>query len=143
MTLEDAIAHAKAAAMENRYRTKHALFHNNDIDEINACTECAEEHEQLAIWLAELKRYKELKEKGRLIELPCAAGDVLYDSNKEFVVREISFWEDDCDLYALNIKIEDWKENFEIIAPEDIGETVFLTKEGAEAKLKELRGEQK
>lgn len=143
MTLEDAIAHAKAAAMENRYRTKHALFHNNDIDEINACTECAEEHEQLAIWLAELKRYKELKEKGRLIELPCAAGDVLYDSNKEFVVREISFCEDDCDLYALNIKIEDWKENFEIIAPEDIGETVFLTKEEAEAKLKELRGEQK
>ena len=137
MTLEDAIAHAKAVARENRYRTKHVLFHNNDIDEINACIECAEEHEKLEKRHEELKRYKELKENGRLIELPCDVGDILYDLNKEFVVREISFWKDDCDLYALNIKIEDWKEDFEIIALEDIGETVFLTKEEAEAKLKE------
>ena len=60
MTLEDAIAHAKAVARENRYRTKHVLFHNNDIDEINSCIECAEEHEQLAEWLEELKMYKSL-----------------------------------------------------------------------------------
>lgn len=134
MTLEDAIAHAREVARENRYRTKHALFHNNDIDEINACTECAEEHEQLAIWLAELKRYKELKEKGRLIELPCAVGDTVYDiAGKEIrkqIIDGIEYTADGFFIYAYE---DEWLGRF--------GNLVFLTKEEAEAKLKEA-GEQ-
>ena len=147
MTLEDAIAHAKAVARENRYRTKHFLFHGNDIDEINACTECAEEHEQLAIWLAELKRYKELKEKGRLIELPCAVGDTVYEVQEirkriqEYTVISIRY--SHCSI-LIGWEIKDGKgiysnlNGFEVSA---IGKTVFLTKEEAELKLAELRGE--
>lgn len=135
MTLEDAIKHAKEVARENRYRIKHVLFHNNDIDEINACIECAEEHEQLAIWLAELKRYKELKENGRLIELPCVVGDTVYDiAGKEIrkqIVDGVEYTKDGFFIYANE---DEWIGMF--------GDLVFLTKEEAEAKLKELRGEQ-
>lgn len=90
--------------------------------------------------IKKLAHYEDIEEQGRMIELPCAVGDILYGSNEEFVIKEISYWEDDCDLYSLNIKIEDWKENFEIIDPEDIGKTVFRTKEEAEAKLAEMEG---
>ena len=61
------------------------------------CDKCVDESKQLAEWLEELKHYKQLEETGRLKKLPCAVGDILYDLNKEFVVREISLWEDDCD----------------------------------------------
>ena len=50
MTIDEAIAHCK---------------------EKSNCSECGKEHEQLAVWLAELQRYKNLKEQGRLIEMPC------------------------------------------------------------------------
>lgn len=58
MTIDEAILHAKESARENRYRATHRSFHKNDKDEINACIRCAEEHEQLAEWLAELKFLK-------------------------------------------------------------------------------------
>ena len=34
------------------------------------CTQCGEEHRQLAEWLKELQKYKDLEEQGRLIVLP-------------------------------------------------------------------------
>ena len=139
LTIEQAISHAIEVAEKNKANCERntIVIPNRWISD----AQCAEEHEQLAEWLEELKHHKQLEETGRLKKLPCAVGDILYDLNKEFVVREISLWEDDCDLYALNIKIEDWKENFEMITSEDIGETVFLTKEEAEAKLAEMEGE--
>lgn len=134
MTLEDAIKHAKEVARENRYRIKHVLFHNNDIDEINACTEYAEEHEQLAIWLAELKRYKELKENGRLIELPCAVGDTVHDiAGKEARKQIVDGIEYTADGFFIYANEDEWLGR--------LGDLVFLTKEEAEAKLKEA-GEQ-
>lgn len=134
MTLEDAIKHAKEVARENRCRIKHVLFHNNDIDEINACTECAEEHEQLAIWLAELKRYKELKENGRLIELPCAVGDTVHDiAGKEARKQIVDGIEYTADGFFIYANEDEWLGR--------LGDLVFLTKEEAEAKLKEA-GEQ-
>lgn len=143
MTLEDAIKHAKEVARENRYRIKHVLFHNNDIDEINACIECAEEHEQLAIWLAELKRYKELKENGRLIELPCAVGDTVYclaqcairgELTDNFFINEIQISSFEFDR-QLTLTI------YDLDGIDYTLDDIFLTKEEAEAKLKEA-GEQ-
>ena len=59
MTIDEAIKHAREKAEENR---KDACFtsvpwHAKD------CEKCAEEHEQLARWLEELKQYREFKEK--------------------------------------------------------------------------------
>lgn len=59
MTIDEAIAHAREVARVNRLRVKHPAIHRNDKDEIEACILCAEEHEQLAEWLEELKDYRD------------------------------------------------------------------------------------
>ena len=58
MTLDEAIEHAKEKAKE---LYDEAMFvHANPNDEkLDACIECASEHEQLADWLTELKARRE------------------------------------------------------------------------------------
>lgn len=72
------------------------------------------------------KKCKSLEEQGRLIELPCKVGDDIY--------------------YILGIPNETPctidKCVFELSDINDIGKTLFLTKSEAEARLKELRGEE-
>ena len=41
----------------------------------------AEKNKQLADWLEELKRYRDLEEQGRLLVLPCKVGDTVYENN--------------------------------------------------------------
>ena len=55
MTLDEAIAHAREVAEEQRKACDLAWVWDNP-DNIK---KCAEEHEQLAEWLEELKRYRE------------------------------------------------------------------------------------
>jgi len=81
-----------------------------------------------------LGRLEELEEQGRLLELPCAVGtrmwSVFPDEILEVQVEKIEYGQDEvfvcyeADFYG-----------------EKVGDTVFLTKEEAEAKLKELKGE--
>ena len=70
LTLKEAISHAKEVAEEN-YRQGMLCHANPNDEELDKCIECGKEHEQLAGWLEELQRYKDLEEQGRLIELPC------------------------------------------------------------------------
>lgn len=55
MTLDEAIAQERAKAQEQRY---YANFENNTLMH-QSCVRCAEEHEQLAEWLEELKAYQQ------------------------------------------------------------------------------------
>ena len=145
LTLEDAITHAKEVAERNRKQYKNCPSDRTDISH-QTCEECAEEHEQLATWLAELKRYKDLAEQGRLIELPCAVGDIVYVKiieygdvqYKEAHVRDFTHYISCGFCIVVTSKHFD-KMN---IPFSEFGKTVFLTKEEAEAKLKKLRGEQ-
>ena len=76
--------------------------------------------------LKELQYYKDLEEQGRLIELPCKVGTPIYHiaweydklNDKAYFIGEDTFCIDD---------LAGW------------GEYQFLTKEEAEAKLKELK----
>ena len=137
LTIDKAIAHAKEVARENKYRAEHKLFHRNDKDEISACLQCAEEHEQLAEWLKELQHYKDLEEQGRLIELPCKIGDTVWD---------IKWWDDTTETRVIDgktyfrrvMKHKVTKSKFKLFDYENFGKTVFLTKEEAEAALKEV-----
>ena len=63
MTLDEAIKHCEEKAEELR---EQPFKEKMDIEEVADCEECAEEHEQLAEWLKELKAYKEAS-KGDLI----------------------------------------------------------------------------
>lgn len=56
MTIDEAIKHAEEVMVENLGKTKGR--NASDPIAIN-CSECAEEHRQLAEWLKELKRYRE------------------------------------------------------------------------------------
>lgn len=63
MTLDEAIAHAREVAERNRRAINFESEDSVDDDIKTNCLNCAEEHEQLAEWLEELKRYRELEAK--------------------------------------------------------------------------------
>ena len=61
MTLDDAIEHAIEVAKEQKLRSGICTTNDNECDKFSSCIKCAEEHEQLAEWLEELKMYKSLE----------------------------------------------------------------------------------
>lgn len=74
-----------------------------------------------------LAYYEDLEEQGRLIKLPCKVGDTVYHVVQGRIV-EVS----NVDLFFLLLSVVENRFN----------NSVFLTKSEAEAKLKELRGEE-
>lgn len=82
------------------------------------------EHKQVAEYLRKLKDYEDLEEQGRLLKLPCKIGDDVY-----YILGIPN--ETPCTIDKCTFKLSDINK---------IGKTLFLTREEAEAKLKELRG---
>lgn len=82
-----------------------------------------------------LKEYEDLEEQGRLIKLPCKVGDTVYVIvGKNISVQKIQRATIDSEM---KIEFCTKRRGFALF---NIGKTVFLTKSEAEAKLKELRG---
>lgn len=153
LTLEDAIAHAKEVAEKN-YRGADFESIDSVDDDIKAnCVKCAEEHEQLAEWLEELKFYKDAEEQGLLLRLPCKIGDIVWelclcdDGNYKIfpmIVKTISKYgalrQVKKDITIWNIYAEsDYTYMYKSFA--DFGKTVFSTKEEAEKKLEEMKND--
>lgn len=86
-----------------------------------------------------LAHYEDMAEAGRLIELPCAVGDTVYVVDTHCAGDNTNCNHDcnNCDLYINGV----YETLFDIDHANTVGEWVFLTKEEAEAKLKELEGE--
>lgn len=84
-------------------------------------------------WLKELQKYKDLEEQGRLIELPCAKGTTVYLVYK--------YDDEILKLFSNEPKYYIIKTTFKEFLFSSFGDTVFLTKAEAEAKLAELKGE--
>lgn len=125
LTLEDAIAHAKEVAEKN-YRGADFESIDSVNDDIKAnCIKCAEEHEQLAEWLEELKSYKDAEEQGFLVRLPCKVGTEVYYILG--IPNKMPCTIDKC--------------VFELSDVHKIGESLFLTREEAEKKLEEMKKE--
>ena len=59
MTIDEAIAHAREVASEQKRRSGICVQNNSECDKFSACLKCSEEHEQLAEWLEELKAIKD------------------------------------------------------------------------------------
>lgn len=163
LTLEEAIYRARGVAKKQRWNSKYtkASLMNEELNKRHKsdCIKDAEEHEQLAEWLEELKsyrdigtlkelkelkengaftglelaklvimqkelkKYKDLEEQGLLVRLPCKVGTEVY--------------------YILGIPnktpcVID-KCAFELSDIDKIGESLFLTREEAENKLKEMK----
>ena len=58
MSIDEAIAHAREVASEQKRRSGICVQNNSECDKFSACLKCSEEHEQLAEWLEELKSYR-------------------------------------------------------------------------------------
>lgn len=134
LTLEDAISHVKEVAEKN-YRGADFESIDSVDDDIKAnCIKCAEEHEQLAEWLEELKSYKDLDEQGLLVRLPCKVGDSVFiivgkDISKQGI-RKIEISDN-----SIIFKTNRQKRIFNVA---EFGKTVFLAREDAEKKLEEF-----
>ena len=88
--------------------------------------------------LEKLGKYEDLEEQGGLLKLPCKVGDTLYrlvpNLYREYVEIKIAqFVISKSGIYFITNRGVHWNVN-------RIGKTVFLTREEAEARLKELRG---
>lgn len=96
-----------------------------------------------------LKDYEDAEEQGLLLRLPCKVGDTLYRVNKGakepvIMMRVIQLYIKQIhkDRTVMRIDaINDTDMGESCYLPCDIGERIFLTREEAEAKLKEMEGE--
>lgn len=149
LTLNEAIKHAKEVADMNYNDAE--KFDSNDSAEnyIKAnCMKCAEEHEQLAKWLEELKSYKNLEEQGLLVRLPVSIGtkvymiasmfDCVYDYDNCKATQKWKCEEDiQCEYERESYYVKEIK--FISIMKDSIGKSIFLTREEAEKKLEEMQ----
>lgn len=107
---------------------------------------CEPDCEEIDAVYRKLKDYEDAEEQGLLLLLPCKVGDILYFAHHDRVISS----------EVLSAKYHAEAENHGVFIRErltidvegvsaeidfcDIGKTVFLTREEAEAKLKEMEG---
>ena len=84
MSIDEAIAHAREVASEQKRRSGICVQNNSECDKFSACLKCSEEHEQLAEWLEDYKRIKMLIqiEEALKNEYNKAIDDLLEDANE-------------------------------------------------------------
>ena len=91
-----------------------------------------------------LRELAQAKKKGRLVVLPCDVGDKLYDVTlgevREKIVISLSMLLSKS-VNHLVIHAENFRNAVTSYELQDIGKTVFLTREAAEAALDAMRGE--
>lgn len=157
LILEEAIIHAKEVAEKNYRGADFESIDSIDDDIKVNCVKCAEEHEQLAKWLEELKSYKEAEEQGLLVRLPVKIGDDIYKipskanydlnalngykaNNRVYHQKVYSIvfsqrgWFVQCDKDSINAPNV-------ICVDVEYGKTWFLTREEAVNKLEEMKND--
>ena len=127
---------------------------NEDCPTCSICWDCnipARKCNYISNALEKLAEYEDLEEQGRLIKLPCKVADTVWQimvvgvqsKNIQYgifkaVVTKISV---DYQMnFLLSTITEDEERYRNEVTSTAIGETMFFTKSEAEAKLKELRG---
>ena len=135
LTLDEAIKHAKEVADMN-YNDAEKFDSNDSVENYMKanCIKCAEEHEQLAEWLEELKSYKEAEEQGLLVRLPCQVGDTMYD----IVGKPLRIVEHKVDAFHID------KKGFHLQIINGVLEKkqeakVYFSREEAKKKLEEMK----
>lgn len=100
-----------------------------------------------------LADYEDLEEQGRLVKLPCKVGDTVWDNDSgrpcAYTITAFSFGECEeyiCEPVTTKEAVFYYTNSSGSItgsfAESEISKSVFLKKSEAEAKLKELRGEE-
>lgn len=103
MTIDEAIEHAREKAKKQRY---YANFERNGMM-YQSCIKCAEEHEQLAVWLEELKEMR--KNQGQIADFWYQEGisrelKLIFDKTEEIKNR---YDNEDFAIIGILIKIQE------------------------------------
>ena len=101
--------------------------------ELDNCKECSENYKQIAEYIEELRSYKDLEEQGLLIRLPCPLGTTVYDICGTDIHKNVV----DGIEYGENGRYFLWSDKGGWLGA--FNDLVFLTREEAEKKLKEMR----
>lgn len=139
LTFENAINRFRKLAERHRWKSENTKLETSDenANEVykNTCILYANQEEQLAEWLEELKSYKDLEEQGLLVRLPCPIGTTVWDicgmDIRENVVSGLE--------YDKGGKWFLWANEDECLG--ELNVLVFLNREEAENKLEELKNE--
>lgn len=147
LTLDEAINRSRKLAERHRWNSENTKLETSDknTNEVykNTCIQYANQEEQYAKWLEELKSYREAEEQGLIVRLPCKVGDTVYVPTRNFV-SELRITMVSVDMHGAYFS---WKLNSGIYPNLDgfskskLGKTVFLTREKAVNKLKEMKNE--
>lgn len=137
LTLENAINRSRKLAERHRWNSENTKLETSDenANEVykNTCIQYANQEEQYAEWLEELKSYKDLEEQGLFVRLPCPIGVTVWDicgmDIRESVVSEIECSKDG--------KWFLWANEGKWLG--ELNNLVFLTREEAEKKLEEMK----
>lgn len=104
---------------------------------------CEPDCEEIDAVYRKLKDYEDAEENGLLLRLPCKVGDIVWEVNAErkriskFVIESITIYP--CNVIQFNwTLLEGIYKNVVGFSKAELGKTVFLTKEEAEDKLKEM-----
>ena len=110
LSIDEAIAHAREIANTQRGKSGICLQNGLECEHFSDCLKCAEEHEQLAEWLEELKALREEKSDFQIMAKDIAEGNYemgmesgynkAIDDCKELTFREVVY----CD--SLNDRTE-------------------------------------
>ena len=91
--------------------------------------------------LTKLAVYEDLEEQGLLVRLPCKVGDIMFRINKgaKSPIIELTVTQIDITRRSYNLEVIDRDCGELMCFKNDIGKTIFLTREEAEKKLEEMK----
>lgn len=90
--------------------------------------------------LTKLAVYEDLEEQGLLVRLPCKVGDIMFRINKgaKNPIIELTVTQINITRRSYNLEVIDRDCGELMCFKNDIGKTIFLTREEAEKKLEEM-----
>lgn len=134
MTLEEKINRLREATEKYRKNTNAEPQNSFEAEAKKVAEHEAEKNKQLADWLEELKRYKDLEEQGRLLVLPCRVGDTVYEILEETVPNHY-FYISEHKVQDVSVKAVKYADEWEQYDYENL----YFTREKAEAAMKKRR----
>lgn len=136
MNIDEFIEHTQETARKHR---SHADFFESDNPMRVACIKSAEDCEWLADCLTKFKDYQQLEEQGLLLRLPYPLGTeyIYFVDIKDRDVYELDAEKIEVSMIPISKKVLYTVDCYEFLF-EDFKKAIFLTREEAETRLKEL-----
>ena len=134
MTIDEKINRLRESAEKYRANTNAEPQNSFEAEAKKVAEHEAEKNKQLADWLEELKRYRDLEEQGRLLVLPCKVGDTVYEILEETVPNHY-FYISEHKVQDVSVKAVKYADECE---PYDY-ENLYFTREEAEAALEKRK----